>query len=187
MPGHLAAPAVQAFPDPPSDALLRFAHSCFFAALSRRPSLRSARGCATRQASPAVSLSLKRQASPAARTLSLKHSHITVELEKNQRAGVVALFLGRKARQGTERRGPMGPRPTHLCLVRETRLLPPKAGRLASRSAKPTLDGSSLMKVLGAVRQSSLERRRPGDGDTGFSHRESRPWSTLRFFAGRGS
>ena len=48
--------------DPPSDALLRFAHSCSFAALSRRPSLRSARGCATRQASPAVSLSLKRQA-----------------------------------------------------------------------------------------------------------------------------
>ena len=38
----------------------------------------------------------------------------------------------------------MGPRPTHVCLVRETRLLPPKAGRLASRSAKPTLDGSSL-------------------------------------------
>ena len=72
MPGHLAAPTVQAFPDPPSDALLRFAHSCFFAALSRRPSLRSARGCATRQASPAVSLSLKRQASPAARTLSLE-------------------------------------------------------------------------------------------------------------------
>ena len=53
--------------DPPSDALLRFAHSCSFAALSRRPSLRSARGCATRQASPAVSLSLKPQASPAAR------------------------------------------------------------------------------------------------------------------------
>ena len=63
MPGHLAAH------DPPSDALLRFAQSCSFAALSRRPSLRSARGCATRQASPAVSLSLKRQASPAARTL----------------------------------------------------------------------------------------------------------------------
>ena len=60
--------------DPPSDALLRFAHSCSFAALCRRPSLRSARGCATRQASPAVSLSLKRQASPAARTLSLEHS-----------------------------------------------------------------------------------------------------------------
>ena len=98
MPGHLAAPAVQAFPDPPSDALLRFAHSCFFAALSRRPSLRSARGCATRQASPAVSFSLKRQASPAARTLSLKHSHITVELQKNQRAGVVALFFGRDGR-----------------------------------------------------------------------------------------
>ena len=39
----------------------------------------------------------------------------------------------------------MGPRPTHVCLVRETRLLPPKAGRLASRSAKPTLDGSSLI------------------------------------------
>ena len=38
----------------------------------------------------------------------------------------------------------MGPRPTHVCLFRETRLLPPKAGRLASRSAKPTLDGSSL-------------------------------------------
>ena len=33
--------------DPPSDALLRFAHSCSFAALCRRPSLRSARGCAT--------------------------------------------------------------------------------------------------------------------------------------------
>ena len=47
----------------------------------------------------------------------------------------------------TERRGPMGPRPTHVCLVRETRLLPPKAGRLASRSAKPTLDGSSLIKA----------------------------------------
>ena len=46
----------------------------------------------------------------------------------------------------TERPGPMGPRPTHVCLVRETRLLPPKAGRLASRSAKPTLDGSSLKK-----------------------------------------
>ena len=29
-------------------------------------------------------------------------------------------------------------------LIRESRLLPPKAGRLASRSAKPTLDGSSL-------------------------------------------
>ena len=82
--------------DPPSDALLRFAHSCSFAALSRRPSLRSARGCATRQASPAVSLSLKRQASPAARTLSLEH--LTVELEKSQRAGVVALFFGRDAR-----------------------------------------------------------------------------------------
>ena len=41
---------------------------------------------------------------------------------------------------------PMGPPPTHVCLVRETRLLPPKAGRLASRSAKPTLDGSSLTK-----------------------------------------
>ena len=39
----------------------------------------------------------------------------------------------------------MGPPPTHVCLVRETRLLPPKAGRLASRSAKPTLDGSSLI------------------------------------------
>ena len=63
------------------------------------------------------------------------------------RAGVVALFFGRKARDArTERRGPMGPRPTHVCLVRETRLLPPKAGRLASRSAKPTLDGSSLIK-----------------------------------------
>ena len=60
----------------------------------------------------------------------------------SKRAGVVALFLGRKAR--TYKRGPMGPRPTHVCLVRETRLLPPKAGRLASRSAKPTLDGSSL-------------------------------------------
>ena len=57
--------------DPPSDALLRFAHSCSFAALSRPPSLRSARGCATRQASPAVSFSLKRQASPAAH----EHSH----------------------------------------------------------------------------------------------------------------
>mgnify|MGYP007005053438 CR=1 FL=1 len=45
----------------------------------------------------------------------------------------------------TERRGPKGPPPTHVCLVRETRLLPPKAGRLASRSAKPTLDGSSLI------------------------------------------
>ena len=63
--------------DPPSDALLRFAHSCSFAALSRRPSLRSARGCATRQASPAVSLSLKRQASPAARTLSQLSSPIS--------------------------------------------------------------------------------------------------------------
>ena len=52
------------------------------------------------------------------------------------------------ARQGTERRGPKGPPPTHVCLVRETRLLPPKAGRLASRSAKPTLDGSSLIKDL---------------------------------------
>ena len=128
--------------DPPSDALLRFAHSCSFAALSRRPSLRSARGCATRQASPAVSLSLKRQASPAARTLSLEPYLSRLELEKSQRAGVVALFFGRDAR--TERPGPMGPRPTHVCLVRETRLLPPKAGRLASRSAKPTLDGSSL-------------------------------------------
>ena len=63
--------------DPPSDALLRFAHSYSFAALSRRPSLRSARGCATRQASPAVSLSLKRQASPAARTLSQLSSPIS--------------------------------------------------------------------------------------------------------------
>ena len=65
--------------DPPSDALLRFAHSCSFAALSRRPSLRSARGCATRQASPAVSLSLKRQASPAARTR-LEHSPCLINL-----------------------------------------------------------------------------------------------------------
>ena len=31
------------------DALPRFAHSCSLAALSRRPSLRSARGCATRR------------------------------------------------------------------------------------------------------------------------------------------
>ena len=86
--------------DPPSDALLRFAHSCSFAALSRRPSLRSARGCATRQASPAVSLSLKRQASPAARTLSLEPYLSRFELEKSQRAGVVALFFGRDARNG---------------------------------------------------------------------------------------
>ena len=63
--------------DPPSDALLRFAHSCSFAALSRRPSLRSARGCATRQASPA------------ARTLPRLSS------KKTQRDGMVALFLGR--------------------------------------------------------------------------------------------
>ena len=32
----------------------------------------------------------------------------------------------------------------HVSLIRESRLPPPKAGRLASRSAKPTLDGSSL-------------------------------------------
>ena len=38
---------MQMMHDPPSDALLRFAHSCSFAALCRRPSLRSARGCAT--------------------------------------------------------------------------------------------------------------------------------------------
>ena len=129
--------------DPPSDALLRFAHSCSFAALSRRPSLRSARGCATRQASPAVSLSLKRQASPAARTLSQLSSPIspggTINLTES-RCGRALFWTGR-----THRPGPMGPRPTHVCLVRETRLLPPKAGRLASRSAKPTLDGSSLI------------------------------------------
>ena len=38
--------------------------------------------------------------------------------------------------------------PLRMCawlVVRETRLLPPKAGRLAPRSAKPTLDGSSLI------------------------------------------
>ena len=40
------------FHDPPSDALLRFAHSFSLAALSRRPSLRSDRGYATRQAPP---------------------------------------------------------------------------------------------------------------------------------------
>ena len=66
----------------------------------------------------------------------------------SKRAGVVALFFGRDGRKArTERRGPKGPPPTHVCLVRETRLLPPKAGRLASRSAKPTLDGSSLITI----------------------------------------
>ena len=53
----------------------------------------------------------------------------------------------------------MGPRPTHVCLVRETRLLPPKAGRLASRSAKPTLDGSSLVSL---TRNSNQEHMRGG-------------------------
>ena len=137
---------MQMMHDPPSDALLRFAHSCSFAALSRRPSLRSARGCATRQASPAVSLSLKRQASPAARTLSQLSSPIspggTINLNESRWG------RSQKKTQGTYRPGPMGPRPTHVCLVRETRLLPPKAGRLASRSAKPTLDGSSLKNNL---------------------------------------
>ena len=86
-------------PDPPSDALLRFAHSCSFAALSRRPSLRSARGCATRQASPAVSLSLKRQASPAARTLSQLSSPISPGGRLiSLRAGGGGLELGRTAR-----------------------------------------------------------------------------------------
>ena len=79
--------------DPPSDALLRFAHSCSFAALSRRPSLRSARGCATRQASPAVSLSLKRQASPAARTR-LEHSHGELEIPES-RCGRALFWTGR--------------------------------------------------------------------------------------------
>ena len=133
--------------DPPSDALLRFAHSCSFAALSRRPSLRSARGCATRQASPAVSLSLKRQASPAARTLSQLSSPIspggTINLTESRWGRSRIRTQGTHGR--THRRGPKGPPPTHVCLVRETRLLPPKAGRLASRSAKPTLDGSSLI------------------------------------------
>ena len=91
-----------------------------------QPSLRSARGFAT----PLAPLSLS----------------FTVR-SRTQRAGVVALFFGRDTRKArTHKRGPMGPRPTHVCLVRETRLLPPKAGRLASRSAKPTLDGSSLIK-----------------------------------------
>ena len=115
------------------DALPRFAHSCSLAALSRRPSLRSA----------FAALSL-RCAQPVA---SPRHSLRSVSLSR----------LGREPREPvwsrsfldgthgrTERRGPKGPPPTHVCLVRETRLLPPKAGRLASRSAKPTLDGSSL-------------------------------------------
>ena len=46
---------------------------------------------------------------------------------------VLSRTHGRKGR--TESPPPMGPPPTHVCLVRETRLLPPKAGRLASRSA----------------------------------------------------
>ena len=68
-------------------------------------------------------------------------------VKHTDRAGVVCLDLERKGRTDgrTERAPPMGPPPTHVCLVRETRLLPPKAGRLASRSAKPTLDGSSLI------------------------------------------
>ena len=107
--------------------LPRCAQSPSFAALSLRcaqPSLRSARGFAT----PLAPLSLS----------------FTVR-SRTQRVGVVALFFGRDGRKArTHKRGPMGPRPTHVCLVRETRLLPPKAGRLASRSAKPTLDGSSL-------------------------------------------
>ena len=54
---------MQMMHDPPSDALLRFAHSCSLAALSRRPSLRSARGCATpwlRHANSLRSVSLSR-------------------------------------------------------------------------------------------------------------------------------
>ena len=58
----------------------------------------------------------------------------------------------KKTQGTTEPRGPKGPRPTHVCLVRETRLLPPKAGRLASRSAKPTLDGSSLIRSIDKTR-----------------------------------
>ena len=56
-----------------------------------------------------------------------------------------------------------------MCLVRETRLLPPKAGRLASRSAKPTLDGSSLKKVVN-FRGFGVPTARPegGKGRTGL-------------------
>ena len=114
--------------------------------LRRTPSLRSLvlPRCAQSPSFAALSL---RCAQPVA---SPRHSLRSVRLSRLgsriQRAGVVALFFGRDGRTDgrTYTRGPMGPRPTHVCLVRETRLLPPKAGRLASRSAKPTLDGSSL-------------------------------------------
>ena len=139
-------PSRQTFHDPPADVqpthplasltlvLPRCAQSPSFAALS--PWLRHAAGFA-------CGLFVFEAAGFACGSNTLTRTlPLTVELEKSQRAGVVALFFGRDTR--TERRGPMGPRPTHVCLVRETRLLPPKAGRLASRSAKPTLDGSSL-------------------------------------------
>ena len=115
--------------------------------LRRTPSLRSLvlPRCAQSPSFAALSL---RCAQPVA---SPRHSLRSVSLSR----------LGREPREPvwsrsfldgthgrTERRGPMGPRPTHVCLVRETRLLPPKAGRLASRSAKPTLDGSSLVSLV---------------------------------------
>ena len=115
--------------------------------LRRTPSLRSLvlPRCAQSPSFAALSL---RCAQPVA---SPRHSLRSVSLSR----------LGREPREPvwsrsfldgthgrTERRGPKGPPPTHVCLVRETRLLPPKAGRLASRSAKPTLDGSSLIKMV---------------------------------------
>ena len=125
----LATRSLRRTPSLRSLVLPRCAQSPSFAALSLRcaqPSLRSARGFATPLA-------------PLSQTFTVRVAN------PESRWGRSRIRAQGKARQGTERRGPMGPRPTHVCLVRETRLLPPKAGRLASRSAKPTLDGSSLI------------------------------------------
>ena len=79
--------------------------------------------------------------------LLLDSSFLSNQLEPvwSRRCGRALSRTDTRTRTHTERAPPMGPPPTHVCLVRLTRLLPPKAGRLASRSAKPTLDGSSLI------------------------------------------
>ena len=103
-----------------------------------RPTAQCAKCCS--QHAPRRTRSLR-----SARCLSFFHSNRAESI----RAAGVCLDLGHThGTDGrTERAPPMGPPPTHVCLVRETRLLPPKAGRLASRSAKPTLDGSSLIRA----------------------------------------
>ena len=104
------------------------------ASLTRAPSLRSV--AVLRCAQPSL-----RSARGFATPLAPLSQTFTVRVANPESRCGRALF---RTHGRTYRRGPMGPRPTHVCLVRETRLLPPKAGRLASRSAKPTLDGSSL-------------------------------------------